>query len=269
MAPRTLPGRVLYAAWAVSAVLAGCAGPPSETTRPAEQAPSAAPTLEAMIPAYRARPSRARAVIAVVGENSGVEVSDFLVYFAILSRAGTLDVSAVTFHIHRSRADRVRIATETTVAQLDAIHPEEADYIIAPAQASTPRLIAWLTRQSGQGGDDRTPARHRRGATAGRVRQAFGRAVAIQCAAVGAVQQRWRFRRASRLDGGSLARGPGGGGAGRLDEHVAANLRPCLPQQVWRGACQGSGSVEAGSRTAPDRVRYVADQAGCGADRAV
>lgn len=36
-----------------------------------------------MIPAYRARFNRARAVIAVVGENTGVEISDFLVPFAI------------------------------------------------------------------------------------------------------------------------------------------------------------------------------------------
>ncbi|WP_245879453.1 DJ-1/PfpI family protein [Xanthomonas pisi] len=44
-----------------------------------------------------------------------------------------------------------RIATETTVAQFDAMHPLGADYIIVPAQASTPRLLAWLKRQSRQG----------------------------------------------------------------------------------------------------------------------
>ncbi|WP_254427848.1 DJ-1/PfpI family protein [Stenotrophomonas bentonitica] len=110
-----------------------------------------------MIPAYRPRPGRARAVIAVVGENIGVEVSDFLVPFAILSRTGTLDVSAVTLDSGPLSTftdlgrPRFRIATDTTVAQFDVIHPEGADYIIVPAQAATPRLIAWLKRQSGQG----------------------------------------------------------------------------------------------------------------------
>lgn len=157
MAPRTFPGRVLHAAWAVSVVLAGCAGPPSKTTRPAEQAPSTSFTQEEVIPAYRARPGRARAVVAVVGENSGVEVSDFLVPFAILSRAGNLDVSAVTLGpgplstFTDLGRPGFRIATDTTVAQFDAIHPEGADYIIVPAQAATPRLIAWLQQQSRQG----------------------------------------------------------------------------------------------------------------------
>lgn len=99
-----------------------------------------------MIPAYRPRPGRARAVIAVVGENIGVEVSDFLVPFAILSRTGTLDVSAVTLDpgplstFTDLGRPGFRIATDTTVAQFDVIHPEGADYIIVPAQAATPRL---------------------------------------------------------------------------------------------------------------------------------
>lgn len=157
MALRTFPGRFLHAAWAVSVVLAGCAGPPARSTRPAEQAPSASSIQESVIPAYRARPGRTRAVIAVVGENSGVEVSDFLVPFAILSRAGTLDVSAVKLGpgplstFTDLGRPGFRIATDTTVAQFDAIHPEGADYIIVPAQASTPRLITWLQQQSGQG----------------------------------------------------------------------------------------------------------------------
>lgn len=157
MAPRTFLGRVLYAAWAVSVVLGGCAGPPAKTTRPAEQAPSASSIQESVIPAYSARPGRARALIAVVGENSGVEVSDFLVLFAILSRAVTLDVSAVTLGpgplstFTDLGQPGFRIATDTTVAQFDAIHPEGVDYIIVAAQAATPRLIAWLKRHRHSG----------------------------------------------------------------------------------------------------------------------
>lgn len=92
-----------------------------------------------------------------VGENTGVEVSDFLVPFAILFRAGTLDVSAVTLDegplstFTDLGRPGFRIATDTTVAQFDANHPQGADYIVVPAQASTPRLLAWLKRQSQQG----------------------------------------------------------------------------------------------------------------------
>lgn len=157
MASRTFAVLVLHATWAAPVLLAGCAAPSSKAARPTEVASSAATTQESVIPSYRARPGRARAVIAVVGENTGVEVSDFLVPFAILSRAGTLDVTAVTLDAGPLSTftdlgqPGFSIATDTTVAQFDAIHPEGADYIVVPAQAATPRLIAWLKRQSHQG----------------------------------------------------------------------------------------------------------------------
>jgi len=157
MAHGIFPGFVRHAALAACVSLAGCAGPPSKATPLAAETSGTASSEEASIPAYRARPNRSRAVIAVVGENTGVEVSDFLVPFAILSRAGTLDVSAVTLDegplstFTDLGRPGFRIATDTTVAQFDANHPQGADYIVVPAQASTPRLLAWLKRQSQQG----------------------------------------------------------------------------------------------------------------------
>ncbi|CAD0315265.1 hypothetical protein CFBP498_12810 [Xanthomonas hortorum pv. vitians] len=89
--------------------------------------------------------------------NAGVEVSDFLVPFAILSRAGTMDVVAVTLDegplatFTDLGSPGFKIATDTTVAQFDAAQPEGADYVIVAAQAAEPRLLAWLKQQSAHG----------------------------------------------------------------------------------------------------------------------
>ncbi len=80
----------------------------------------------------------------MVGDNAGVEVSDFLVPYAILSRAGGIEVVAVTLDEGplATFTDLGRrsftIATDTTVAQFDAARPEGADYVIVPAQAAKP-----------------------------------------------------------------------------------------------------------------------------------
>lgn len=83
MAPGIFPGLVRHATLAACVLLAGCGAPPSKATPVAAATSSATLTEDALIPAYRARFNRARAVIAVVGENTGVEISDFLVPFAI------------------------------------------------------------------------------------------------------------------------------------------------------------------------------------------
>jgi len=41
------------------------------------------------------------------------------------------------------------------VAQFDAVRPEGADYVIVPAQAAKPRLLASLKQQAGQGATKR------------------------------------------------------------------------------------------------------------------
>ncbi|MCW1977669.1 hypothetical protein [Xanthomonas campestris] len=69
----------------------------------------------------------------MVGDNAGVEVSDFLVPYAILSHAGGIKAVAVTIDegplatFTDLGRRRFTIATDTTVAQFDAARPEGAD----------------------------------------------------------------------------------------------------------------------------------------------
>ncbi|KQQ84146.1 AraC family transcriptional regulator [Xanthomonas sp. Leaf131] len=157
MLPFTLHCVVRRAAWVACAILAVCAEPAARSALPIRSAPDIAETAPATLPPYRARTGRARPVIAVVGNNAGVEVSDFLVPFAILSRAGTMDVIAVTLDegplatFTDLGSPGFKITTDTTVAQFDATQPEGADYVIVAAQASEPRLLAWLKQQSAHG----------------------------------------------------------------------------------------------------------------------
>jgi hypothetical protein len=47
------------------------------------------------VPAYEARFGRSRPVIAVVGENAGTELTDFVIPFGVLRRSGAAEVLAV------------------------------------------------------------------------------------------------------------------------------------------------------------------------------
>ncbi|WP_225041885.1 DJ-1/PfpI family protein [Xanthomonas campestris] len=153
----TFPRLARHAAWAASLMLAGCAEPSARAVPATSDIAHAAASAQAVIPPYRARTTRARPLVAVVGDNAGVEVSDFLVPYAILSRAGGIEVVAVTLEEGplATFTDPGRrsftIATDTTVAQFDAARPEGADYVIVPAQAAKARLLAWLKQQAGQG----------------------------------------------------------------------------------------------------------------------
>lgn len=157
MASTVVSRFVRHSAWVACLLLTSCAVPSPREAPPVEDAAALSVTGAAAIPPYRPRAGNARPVVAVVGENGGVEVSDFLVPFSILSRAGTMDVLAVTTETGSLStftdlgSAGFRIATNTTIAEFDARYPEGADYIIVPAQASTPRLIAWLGAQSRQG----------------------------------------------------------------------------------------------------------------------
>lgn len=137
-------------AWIACVYLTACAAP-------APRQEAALPGKPQAITSYRPHADRVRPIVAVVGENSGVEVSDFLVPFGILSRAGTMEVLAVstvpgpiaTFTDLGQPGFRVQ--AQTTIADFDARYPAGADYVVVPAQASTPRLIGWLTQQTKRG----------------------------------------------------------------------------------------------------------------------
>ncbi|QWT22039.1 DJ-1/PfpI family protein [Bacillus sp. NP157] len=109
------------------------------------------------IPPLQARPGHQRPLIAVVANNPGVELSDLLVPFGILSRDPGLDVRAIamddaevsTFTDMGAPGPGLRL--QATVKAFDGAFPEGADVVVVPAQASGAALMAWLREQAGKG----------------------------------------------------------------------------------------------------------------------
>jgi putative intracellular protease/amidase len=103
---------------------------------------------------YRARFGRDRPLIAVVGENSGTELTDFVIPYGVLSRSGAADVLSVATQpgILKLRP-AVQVQPQATTAQFDDLHPDGADYVVVPAvdKSDDSVLLAWITAQAAKG----------------------------------------------------------------------------------------------------------------------
>lgn len=136
----------------LGSVVAALAGPTASTT--GVHAAEAALAGDAL-PAYRARFERARPLIAIVGENSGTELSDFVIPYGVLVRSGVADVVTVATQpgVLRMRP-ALTVQAQHTIADFDARFPEGADYVIVPAvvKFNDPTLLAWVKAQGAKGG---------------------------------------------------------------------------------------------------------------------
>ena len=106
------------------------------------------------LPVYQPRFGRTRPVIAIVGENSGTELSDFAIPYGVLRRAHVAEVFTVSTQpgVLRMRP-ALRVQADATIAEFDARFPEGADYVIVPAVVKfrDPALLAWLKSQGAKG----------------------------------------------------------------------------------------------------------------------
>jgi putative intracellular protease/amidase len=106
---------------------------------------------------YHARFGRTRPVIAVVGDNRGTELSDFMVPYAVLSEADVADVIAISTHsgpmdtFTDLGVPGFRIVAQATLSDFDRRYPDGADYVVVPAQNPAPELLHWLADQSRKG----------------------------------------------------------------------------------------------------------------------
>jgi putative intracellular protease/amidase len=103
---------------------------------------------------YQARFGRARPVVAVLGENGGTELTDFVIPYGILAQSGVADVVSVGIRPGvLTMRPALHIQPDATAAQFDVQFPKGADYVIVPAMVkrNDPAILAWLSRQSGQG----------------------------------------------------------------------------------------------------------------------
>ncbi|WP_152680314.1 DJ-1/PfpI family protein [Chromobacterium subtsugae] len=137
-------------AWvAALALLGGCASAP--------QASNGFADADGKLPSYQPRPGHERPLIAVFGENSGTELSDFTVPYGVLSESGAADVVAVSTRpgpiatFTDMGKPGFRILGQATLAAFDASHPDGADYVIVPALRETPEALSWLALQAGKG----------------------------------------------------------------------------------------------------------------------
>lgn len=122
---------------------------------PSRMAPAAIDAVEAqaMIAALRP-PKRTRPVVAIVGINDATEVTDYLMPYGILTRAGVAEVVAVATEPGPARLyPALAVEPDMTTAAFDAAYPEGADYAIVPAMSrdDDPAVLAWLREQAAKG----------------------------------------------------------------------------------------------------------------------
>ncbi len=93
-------------------------------------------------------------MIAVVGENSGTELTDFVIPYGVLVRSGVAEVVSVATQPGAIRMrPALKMQPDATVIDFDARFPDGADYVIVPAVVKfrDPALFAWIKAQAGKG----------------------------------------------------------------------------------------------------------------------
>jgi putative intracellular protease/amidase len=124
---------------------------PQPLAGPAQAEPARSEKIER----YRARFGRKRPLIVTVGENSGTELTDFVVPHGILAQADIADLVTVgTRPGVMTMRPALHLQPDTTLASFDERYPEGADYVIVPAvvKSDDRALLVWLTGQSAKGG---------------------------------------------------------------------------------------------------------------------
>lgn len=108
-----------------------------------------------MIAPYHARFGRTQPLIAIIGENSGTELTDYVIPYGVLRQSGVARVMTVATQPGPiTMRPALRIQPQATIAEFDADFPEGADYVIVPAvvRRNDPALLAWIAAQGAKGG---------------------------------------------------------------------------------------------------------------------
>lgn len=112
---------------------------------------SASPTE---IAPYQSRFNRTRPVVAVIGENTFTELTDYVIPYAVLAESGVAEVLALATKPGPIQMfPALKIEPQATSAEFDARFPAGADYVIVPAvhYIEDPTLLAWVTAQAAKG----------------------------------------------------------------------------------------------------------------------
>lgn len=156
MSTQTLRPAVLSVTAALMMLFFAPAGAAAKAGEPAPLSQADAPFARqaGKIDPYRARFGRSRPVVAVVGENAGTELTDFVIPYAVLVQSGAADVFTVaTGPGLLKMRPALQIQPQATVHDFDARFPDGADYVIVPAvvKSDDPALLAWVAAQGAKG----------------------------------------------------------------------------------------------------------------------
>lgn len=108
----------------------------------------------AELPAYQPRPGHERPVIAILGDSVSTEITDFMLPYGVLQRAGIAQVLAVaTEGPVITMNTGLRVLPDLDAAAFEQRYPEGADYVIVPAmrRAQFAPMLAWLQAQAAKG----------------------------------------------------------------------------------------------------------------------
>jgi transcriptional regulator GlxA family with amidase domain len=114
----------------------------------------AGPEPAGAMPAYVPRFGRTRPVVAVVGENSFTELTDYVIPYGVLSEAGVADVHALATRAGPMQMlPALKLMPQASVAEFDERFPDGADYVFVPAvhRSEDPVLLGWLSQQARKG----------------------------------------------------------------------------------------------------------------------
>jgi putative intracellular protease/amidase len=126
--------------------------PPADPWRPGDiEDARAAP--EEKIAGYEPRFGRTRPLIAVLAQNLGVELADYVTPYGVLAQADVADVLSVSTEPGVVNMRPLQVEAELTIDEFDRGHPEGADYVIVPAvrDGKDPKLLGWISAQAGKG----------------------------------------------------------------------------------------------------------------------
>ena len=102
-----------------------------------------------------ATPALARVpVVAILAQNSGTEITDFLVPYGVIAASGAADVLAVSNEDGPVELwPGLMVVADTTIERFDRDHPNGADFVIVPAfhDSKNDATRSWLRAQADKG----------------------------------------------------------------------------------------------------------------------
>ncbi len=110
--------------------------------------------VTSVFPVYSPRFDRKKPIVAIVGENTYTELTDYIIPYGILSESKVADVFALATQDGALQMfPALRLQPQTTISIFDLKFPKGADYVVVPAvhHSDDPDLINWIIEQSNKG----------------------------------------------------------------------------------------------------------------------